>query len=352
MCLILGRVVRRYLTQWLLAQLCSAATLGRVQLTASTAVLLESEYKQHFLGNALNGDIYDAPSFDLLASNLTVGGSCSFTRDGFSIHHRFAGTSQPQTFRSLSIPVSFAVTASSAYPSFIAPLLINKDLIPDGTLEPSEQLLTDGGVFDNLDSRRFRTLLDEGKVERVLVSDAGRPFQKQLVSSLGNPFLGPVVRAVDMMGERVNLLEKEAIRRDERFTLVCLTDSVEARPSEYGNAYYDSQALPYDVQAALRFVRTDLDRFSPGVISLLIISRWAYVPGACWRHPEGGLLSLRAELLPALPSGSTASADDRHRHLSYRISLCDTPRDYLNQRAEEEEQREEDEAAATVSFIG
>src|SRR5215472_4117295 len=44
-----GRVVRRYLTQWLLAQLCGAATLGRVQLTASTAVLLESEYKQHFL---------------------------------------------------------------------------------------------------------------------------------------------------------------------------------------------------------------------------------------------------------------------------------------------------------------
>jgi len=73
------------------------------------------------------------------------------------------------------------------------------------------------------------------------------------------------------------------------------------------------------------------------------------------RTPAGllrGLLSLRAKLLPALPSGGTASADDRHRHLSYRISLCDTPRDYLNQRAEEEEQREEDEAAATVSFIG
>ena len=39
---------------------------------------------------------------------------------------------------------------------------------------------------------------------------------------------------------------------------------------------------------------------------------------------QGRLLSLRAELLPALPPGGSASADDRHRDLPHRLSLCET----------------------------
>ena len=34
-------------------------------------------------------------------------------------------------------------------------------------------------------------------------------------------------------------------------------------------------------------------------------------------------------LVAAVPVGGAAPADDRHRHLPYRISLCDTPKDPL-----------------------
>jgi formylglycine-generating enzyme len=50
-----------------------------------------------------------------------------------------------------------------------------------------------------------------------------------------------------------------------------------------------------------------------------ICSRWAYVPGTCWRHPEGPGSTIEGREHD--PVAHVASADDRHRHLPYRISL-------------------------------
>lgn len=69
-------------------------------------------------------------------------------------------------------PVAMAVAASSAFPPFLAPILV--DLSAYGPLDaghPARYRLADGGVYDNLGLQPV-----EGKYEIVLASDAGAPF--------------------------------------------------------------------------------------------------------------------------------------------------------------------------------
>ena len=84
------------------------------------------------------------------------------------------------------------VGASSAFPGFFPPVEISaEDLgVREGQF-PTESF-TDGGVYDNLGTRAFSWLEDEvGTFDRVLVSDAGKPFQilgDQSLGLLGNQY--------------------------------------------------------------------------------------------------------------------------------------------------------------------
>jgi predicted acylesterase/phospholipase RssA len=265
-----GRVVRRYATKATLSFLLRRLTFGKIHLQSSTAAFLENEYKSLY-SSALNGEIKDAPSFDILASNLTLGGSCSFTRNEYAIHHRFAGQTRAESIRAEAIPISLAVAASSAFPGFVSPILIDDQLIQGDNFEPSEQLLTDGGVFDNLGSRRYEQLVQDGIVDFVFVSDAGRPFRKSRTVNTSNKFIAPALRATDMMGERVNLFEKEAISRDRRYVIASLTDIIERECNDKDDNYFDQHASSYEMQMALQCVRTDLDKFEDRLLSRLIV---------------------------------------------------------------------------------
>ena len=58
---------------------------------------------------------------------------------------------------STDVPVSFAVAASAAYPIFLPPIDREWSFKKDGETQKHRVVLTDGGVYDNLGVRMFRS---------------------------------------------------------------------------------------------------------------------------------------------------------------------------------------------------
>ena len=117
------------------------------------------------------------------------------------------------------------VGASSAFPGFFPPVEISaEDLgVREGQF-PTESF-TDGGVYDNLGTRAFAWLEEEvGAFDRVLVSDAGKPFQILGDQSLG--FIGQSIRASDILWDRVWQLERENFGQQSGFSFLPTTEIV------------------------------------------------------------------------------------------------------------------------------
>jgi hypothetical protein len=124
---------------------------------------------------------------------------------------------------------------------------------------PSEYF-TDGGVYDNLGLRAFLWFKhNEVKFDRILVSDAGKPFQILSDASLG--FVGQSVRATDILWDRVWQLERENFGNQEGFVFLPITESVDLSD--------ELEGLHPVIQAEVQSIRTDLDRFSDEEINAL-----------------------------------------------------------------------------------
>src|SRR5262249_46222308 len=125
------------------------------------------------------------PSLHILATNLSEGRLCSFSRKGLLLIRRQAG----HTYRIDHVPIGLAtvpmaVAASSAFPGFFPPLLLTGADVGASSGEFGRQAYTDGGVFDNLGVRMFHVLAQsmgthERRWDGVLVSDVGKPFEVQ-----------------------------------------------------------------------------------------------------------------------------------------------------------------------------
>ncbi|MBY5794992.1 patatin-like phospholipase family protein [Rhizobium leguminosarum] len=247
-----GRVVRRWiLLGWtlLLPKHLSKLRLGPMQF-------LEREYRRLFRGSTF-GDIVQnepkAPVLHVLSTNLNNGSLCSFSKDGYSIE--VGEKDQQSLFEHESIPLSLAVTASSAFPPLFPPVqLENKMFSVDiGKFRYSPHLLTDGGVFDNLGFEKAKLLETRGElpVDLIVISDAGGPFDWNIKST----FFWPVsrsIRTADILMNRIavsTLLGLKARGAGDK-TLVCsIEDNTE-------------RGATVEVQNQLRYVRTDLDAFS------------------------------------------------------------------------------------------
>lgn len=131
--------------------------------------LLEHYYAKflfhHEKLHALQSRDHKRPYLHILATNLTNGGLCSFTNEGFSIDFDPITDAQWPKFRQANnVPIALAVAASSAFPAFFPPVTITDEIleIPPEDFEPRSQLFTDGGVNDNLGARKFRQLFELG----------------------------------------------------------------------------------------------------------------------------------------------------------------------------------------------
>lgn len=199
-----------------------------------------------------------SPELHILTTNVSEGKLCSFTQAGLILQGR---ASQVNVLPAQLASISMAVAASSAFPGFFPPVVIAADDLglDEGTFPT--QSFTDGGVYDNLGVRAFDLLNLLGtRLDRILVSDAGKPFRVISKRPLG--LLGRNLRASDILWDRVWQLEKQNFDKDERFSFFRITDCVERDE--------DPTCPDRLIQTEIKQIRTDLDRFSPLEIRALV----------------------------------------------------------------------------------
>ena len=228
----------------------------------SPNAVLERYYRDMLYGDTCLYELPDMPRLHILATNVSDGVLSVFNKKGLSIQQRKnAGKFDFKCIPGQMATLPQVVGASSAFPGFFPPVEISaKDLgVREGQF-PTESF-TDGGVYDNLGTRAFAWLADEvGEFDRVLVSDAGKPFQILGDQSLG--FIGQSIRASDILWDRVWQLESENFGQQPGFSFLPITEIIS--PEE------DSSAQHPVIQAEVQSIRTDLDRFSDYEVNALV----------------------------------------------------------------------------------
>lgn len=162
----------------------SAGIEGVINPFKSAGEYLVDCYDKYLFHGATTRDMPDParpgePRFVLYATNMQTGRNFRFRQD-------MLADWKLGVARGASVPLAQAVAASSAFPPIFSPIVVKTD--PAAWVEGEEILhldqlrrrivLTDGGVYDNMG---LETIV--GKVDLVLVSDAGTPFEVELEPS-------------------------------------------------------------------------------------------------------------------------------------------------------------------------
>ena len=242
--------------------------------------VLERYYRDLLYGDTCLYELPDLPRLHILATNVSDGVLSVFNKNGLYIQQR----NGDHNFEFLHIPGQMAtlprvVGASSAFPGFFPPVEITAtDLgVREGQF-PTESF-TDGGVYDNLGTRAFAWLAAEvGVFDRVLVSDAGKPFQILGDQSLG--FVGQSIRASDILWDRVWQLERENFGQQSGFSFLPITDVISQEE--------DPTAQHPVIQSEVQSIRTDLDRFSDYEVNALVRHGFEVTKKVCREIGLGG----------------------------------------------------------------
>lgn len=300
-----NRIVRRYpnlLLRWLAAKI---VPFDLVQARGATDLLIDA-YRRLY-GDATVEQLRGAPgrprpTVHLLTTNVTTGTLCSFGGDGF--HSEAAEATGRTAQAAVSIPAAtpslcFAVAASSAFPGMFSPLRLTAEELGkyDAPLQPEEQFITDGGVYDNLGVRKFMNSPEDLRaLDRVFVSNASL----ELKTRGGREHVGMMktaLRAADLLSHRVHELESSAMARVSaeapagKFVPIHLRDVV-PRSEE-------PEALHENTQEWLRWMRTDLDRFSPFEVHCLVRQGWTLARRAIRSTGAGAPTSPAWDPVPA-----------------------------------------------------
>jgi len=221
------------------------------------------------------------PQLHILATNLSEGCLCSFSRDGLWMMKQKEGHSQIERVRVGLMTVAMAVAASSAFPGFFPPLELTGREVGARGGEFGTQAYTDGGVFDNLGVRMFRwltpLLTGDKELDGVLVSDVGKPFEVQVNRRAGG-LIRTAMRSTDILMDRVWQLENENFQETFGFVF--------ARVLDVAGPHEDATALHPEVQRQTANIRTDLDAFSLLEISCLIRHGYCIGRKACRSRPD------------------------------------------------------------------
>jgi NTE family protein len=169
---------------------------------------IENRYRSALFDIGLN-QLPDTPIFVFNATNLQTGRSFRFSKP-------YMGDYLIGLIRNPTVPLAKAVAASSAFPPFLSPIILDKP----GIFEPVEGAiynadsqytnriyLSDGGVYDNLGLEtvwnRFQT---------ILVGDAGAPFN--VIATLQTDWIRQTLRALDIATDQARALRKRALIDD------------------------------------------------------------------------------------------------------------------------------------------
>ena len=244
----------------------------------SPNALLEEYYREFLYGDRRLFELPERPNLYILTTNVSDGTLAGFNRRGLHILRRGHGVSARDPFQHVpgtTMSIAKAVGASSAFPGFFPPVRVTADDLGVNEGEFPGESFTDGGVYDNLGTRAFNWIhrIHDIDHDRVLVSDAGKPFQILGRSTIG--FVAQSIRATDILWDRVWQLERENFGDQNGFFFAPITQVVD--PAE------DPHAMHPVLQRAVATLRTDLDRFTNLEIAALV--RHGYeVTRATHRH--------------------------------------------------------------------
>jgi NTE family protein len=228
----------------------------------SAAGEVETAYRRAVVGNAKLGDLPARPAFSFLAVHLASGAPWVFDRRG-------AKSVPIGRLADPDIPLARAMAASSAYPPFLAPLVLHLDRerLEYPMLTEPRAVLADGGLYDNLG---LHPLWD--RCATVLSSDAGGSLSP--LSRTSGFWLRQLIRALAIHADRSRSLRRhaavESFRAGEKAGTLWRTDAdLASYPA--ATAFAVHQTWP----RYLAGIRTRLDKFSIAERCLLV--NWGYV---------------------------------------------------------------------------
>lgn len=234
----------------------------------SVSEAVQDRYEKHLYGGVSLQQLPDRPRFVFMATNLQTGRAFRFSKP-------YAGDYRLGLIRHPVLPLSLAVTASSAFPPVLSPVIL-QDLPPFDNVQGADLhgdprytekiFLTDGGAYDNLG---LETVWD--RFDTILVSDAGAPFKVD--DDIKVDWLSQARAALDIATDQSRALRKRALIAD--FRAGVRAGAFWGIDTKIGD-YSLPDALPCrdDLVLPLAKIRTRLNPFSDEEQGRLI--NWGY----------------------------------------------------------------------------
>jgi NTE family protein len=263
----------------------------------SVSEALAEAYGEYLLGVSTLQALPDRPRFVFNSTNFATGVDFRFSKP-------YAGDYRIGLIHNPTFPLALAVTASSAFPPFLSPVVILSDPaaftrtegadLYDEVVYRQRLVLTDGGVYDNLG---LETVWN--RYLTVLASDAGAPFGG--VTDPGTAWHTQSLRALDIVNSQARSLRKRALIADYMLHIRQGTYwGIMTDIRDY--ALPDALPVPGGVIRELAGIRTRLNPFSDLEQCRLI--NWGYAvcdaamrryviqgfaPQAAWPYPAHAL---------------------------------------------------------------
>jgi hypothetical protein len=168
---------------------------------------------------------YDAPGFVFCATNLRTGIL-------FRLSKAYAGDYVLGRLDKPNLPLSTAVTASSAFPPFLSPLVLT---VPQGSFSDWPGAPAGASRFVDPVPYRARVLLSDGGVYdnhmTLLVNDGGAPFGR--TADFGTEPIRQLQRVLDVSDNQVRSLRRRDLIARLRRAMYSLTRLIPMHASEH-----------------------------------------------------------------------------------------------------------------------
>jgi NTE family protein len=217
----------------------------------------------------------------------------------FCFSKPYAGDYRVGTIPNPTFPVALAVTASSAFPPFLSPVV--RAVKPEGFQrwegadlfdQPGYRqrlFLTDGGAYDNMG---LETL--EKRCRTLLVSDAGAPFSA--MTDPGTAWHAQALRAFDIATAQARELRKRRLIADYQAVPAIRKGAYWGIMTEIAG-YQLADALPISAESAnyLASMRTRLNPFTDAEQGRLINGGYALCDAAMRKYVLPGSVGRPAQ---------------------------------------------------------
>jgi NTE family protein len=276
-----------------------AIAIGLITPGVTIGERIAGAYRKHLFGQSTLQDLPDRPRFVFNATNIQSGVLWRFAKP-YMRDYRVGEVKAPQ------VDVATAVAASSAFPPFLSPVVLELDeaayTADSGELQrapfTTRPFLTDGGVYDNLG---LETVWE--RYETILISDGGGHMKEQEKPKRLWPL--HAYRVLGVIDSQVRALRKRSAIADFRAGRQKGTYwGIWTNIADYGLS--STLPCPHDLTLRVAATPTRLGKMDAGVQERLINWGYAVCDAAMRRHVEPGLPPGGAFPYPASGVGQEA----------------------------------------------